>query len=349
VADDLERAIARQRNALLRIERNGASAIVQTYQAVERRLKYNLDLLTYELERAKAARIEVKPGWLFAQSQYQTLITELGEATLAFIHRAIATVTANQREAVGRAPTDAERLILSALGPAPRYARDMMLQRFTKLPAPQLEHLIGRAGDGQPLGNLLAEIVPASVTAAKNALAYGVATGQNPRIIAQDVQVRTGMARTRALAVARTETLGAYRHVAQERFKDSRVVQQWEWRAKLDARTCPSCMAMNGTLHPISEPLASHPNCRCVSTPRTASWAELGFTGIPDNRPPSESPEDRFAQLPEAEQLAILGATRLNAYNEGLISMGDLVHDTHSQRWGRGRRMATLQEMGLRV
>lgn len=345
----LERQIARQRNALLRIEHNGARQIIATYQAVEGRLKENADLLTREIAEARAAGIEVRPGWLFAQQRYRTLLAELQRSTLDFLHRAQGAIIDMQAAAVARAPEDAERLIFAALGPAPRRDVTQLRSTFGKLPAAALHQMIGRASNGQPLGDLLGEIVPDAVEAVRDSLAYGVATGQNPRVIADDVIVRSGMSRTRALAIARTETLGAYRTVTKDRFQGTKIVSEWEWRAALDARTCPACAAMNGTRHPVSEPLASHVNCRCTMCPRTPSWAELGFHGIPDGRPPALSPEQRFSALPEANQLAILGRARLEAYDAGEITLAEMVQETHSKRWGAGRRATSLTELGLRI
>lgn len=345
----LERQIASQRRALLRIEQNGARQIIATYRSVETRLKGNLDLLTREITEARANGIEVRPGWLFAQERYRTLLAELQHSTLDFLHQALTTIKGMQAAAIERAPGDAEKLILATLGPAPREAVRELQARFGKLPAEALRHMIGRASNGEPLGQLLSEIAPSAEEAVRNSLAYGVATGQTPRVIADDVIVQSGMSRTRALAIARTETLGAYRSITKERFMGSRIVQQWEWRAALDARTCPACAAMNGTKHPATEPLASHPNCRCSMSPLTPSWDELGFHGIPDNRPPSLTPEQRFDALPEADRLAILGHARLDAYNAGEITLADLVEDTHSDRWGDGRTAKSLTALGLRV
>lgn len=343
----LERAIRNQRRALLAIERKGAQEIVRAYHIVEARLKQNLDLLTREIAHARSQGIEVKPGWLFAQERYRQLLIELQNSTLEFLHSALATITEMQTQAVSRAPSDAEKLILASMGPAPHEATTYLRATFGKLPAAALHMMIGRASDGQPLGELLSEIVPSSVEAVRHSLAYGVATGQHPRVIADDVVVRSGMSRTRALAIARTETLGAYRAVTQRRYNESKVVDSWEWRAALDNRCCAACAAMNGTIHPVTEPLASHPNCRCVAVPRTPSWAELGFHGIPDTRPKYRSPEERFGALPEAEQLAILGRARLDAYNAGKITLADMVAETRSERWGVGRATKPLAALGL--
>ncbi len=48
--------------------------------------------------------------------------------------------------------------------------------------------------------------------------------------------------------------------------------------------------------------------------------------------------------MPESDRLAVLGRAKLDAYNDGRITLADLVRPTHSERWGRGVRVATLQE-----
>jgi SPP1 gp7 family putative phage head morphogenesis protein len=343
----LEELIAQQRAELMRVESNGAGAITAAYKRVEERLSANLAALISDIEAARAARVEVRPNWLISQHRYQQLLAELQEETLAFLHRAIRAVTGMQEAAVERAPKDAEDLAVSALGNGPATAVARVRQGFTRLPAPQIERLVGFAGDGKPLGDLLAELGPEQSQAAKDSLAYGVATGQSPRVIASDVATKTGIARQRALTIARTEMLRPYREVTHDRFKASPVVTGWTWLATLDARTCPACAAMNGTEHTDDETLESHPNCRCAAAPRTKSWADLGFPNVPDTRPPVVTPAERFAALPEADRLAILGARRLAAYEAGEITLAEMVRKTESPRWGGGRRATTLTELGV--
>jgi SPP1 gp7 family putative phage head morphogenesis protein len=343
----LEELIQRQRAELMKVERNGASAITATYKRVEEKLGANLALLISDIETARSEKVEVRPNWLVTQHRYQRLLAELQEETLAFIHRAITEVTGMQRAAVERAVKDAEDLTVKALGPGPEAAVAQVRQNFGRLPGRQLERLVGFAGDGKPLGELLAELGPEQSKAARDSLAYGVATGQSPRVIASDIATKTGIAKARALTIARTEMLRPYREVTHERFQASQVVTGWTWLAVLDARTCPVCAAMNGTEHTDDETLDSHPNCRCTAAPRTKSWADLGFAGIPDVRPPVLTPEQRFAALPEGDQLAILGARRLDAYNAGDITLAEMVRKTESKRWGPGRRATTLTELGV--
>jgi hypothetical protein len=122
-------------------------------------------------------------------------------------------------------------------------------------------------------------------------------------------------------------------------------VKGWIWIAEVNA--CPVCSAEHGSEHGLDETLDSHPGCRCSMMPVTLSWADLGFPNVPETRPTIEPGADRFAKLPEADKLLILGRARLEAYNAGEITLADMVRDTRSARWGAGKRMASLDELGV--
>lgn len=344
----LEREIARQRAELLRIEQNGASELVRTYQHTERQLEANLSELTRQIEDARAAGIEVRPGWLVAQGRYQRLIGDLQRSTLDYLHRAISTIHNGQGAAVEKAPGNGRALTVKALGPGPERAVAQIENRFGRLPSQALENLVGFAGDGNPLGRLLAEIAPATTKSVKDSLAFGVAAGKHPRVIAADVMTKANVSRTRALTIARTETLRAYRTASAMEYRNSQAVETWTWFCAVDERSCISCIAEDGTVHPVTEEFNSHPACRCTQVPNTPSWRELGFPNIPDNRPALPAQGERFASLPPDAQLAIMGRPRLEALHSGEMDLGDLVRQTRSRRWGGGRRPATLTELSLR-
>lgn len=156
----------------------------------------------------------------------------------------------------------------------------------------------------------------------KRELLRGVAVGANPRQTAARMLARTegrfngGL--TRALVISRTETLDAYRagaRVAQHLNAD--VLAGWVWTAELDKRTCPACFAMHGTEHDLDESGPDgHQQCRCARTPLTKTWRELGFD---IDEPPSAMQDagEVFDGLDPAEQLAVLGRRRYDAYRAG--------------------------------
>ena len=153
-------------------------------------------------------------------------------------------------------------------------------------------------------------------------LIRGVAAGANPRATAARIVARAegrfngGL--TRALNIARTETLDAHRaatQLAQAQHTD--VLAGWQWVSALDTRTCPSCWAQHGTIHDLSAPgPLDHQQGRCARVSVVKPWSDLGFD---IEEPPSLVPDaaTRFETLPSEEQLAILGPTRYEAWVRG--------------------------------
>ena len=115
------------------------------------------------------------------------------------------------------------------------------------------------------------------------------------------------------------------------------MLDGWVWHAEITGpsrtRTCPSCWAKHGTLHPMSEPgPIDHHQGRCSRTPKTKSWADLGFD-IPE--PADETPDARetFDGLPEADRIAIMGRRRLQLLDAGDIKWADLSQLRTTRGW----------------
>jgi SPP1 gp7 family putative phage head morphogenesis protein len=339
-----EREIAKQRRRLMAIESNGMSEIARSYQVVLKNLNAHLSALVKRIDEAEAAGVEVRPGWLAAQDRYRSLIAQHEASTLDYLQSCITTILDTKKAAVELANGDVPALTRAVLGRAPAAAEAFVANSFSRLPAEQMARLVRNAADGRPLGSLLAEIAPQATRGVKDALLSGVARGASIRNIAADVRKASGLAQSRAMLITRTETIRAYRETALEGYRGSEVVTGWIWIAEVNA--CPVCTAEHGSEHTLDEDFASHPGCRCTPLPQTRSWSELGFD-LPDARPEIVAGADRFASLPEADRLAILGRSRFDAYEGGKITLHDMVRDTHSPRWGDGKRTATLVELGI--
>lgn len=156
-------------------------------------------------------------------------------------------------------------------------------------------------------------------------LARSVAVGDNPREAArrmvQGLRQPFDGGLTRALVIARTENLDAYRAAAQTTQDANRdVLAGWRWVASLSRRTCPSCVAHHGELHSLDEPgPEDHHQGRCARVPVTKSWAELGFHGISE---PGGTLRDgdgvRWLESQPAEvQRDVFGPKRYEAYKAG--------------------------------
>lgn len=338
-----EQALARQRARQRREEQARIGRILDAYSMVQQRLDHDLDLLTDQIQQAQDQGVEVRPGWLFAQARYRSLLGDLTERTHDFLQVAAAITREGQKTAVTDAVQDGRELARLALR-GPKSVVATVTARWDRLPAPAFEHLIGRAGDGTPLAHLFAEIAPLAPTEVRDALAFGVAAGRHPSVIARDVRKVANITPNRALTIARTEVIRSHREAVTKTWQQTGAVAGWVWRSARDTRTCPVCWALDGTEHEISEGMQSHPCCRCARIPRMRTWAEMGLLGLPERQPVTSTGPDVFARLSEADKLAILGRARLNAYNAGQITLADLVQPTHSDRWGPGVRLRALRE-----
>lgn len=153
-------------------------------------------------------------------------------------------------------------------------------------------------------------------------LVRGIASGSGPRETARRMIKRAeggfngGL--SRALTIARTETLDAHRAAAAESHQaNASVLAGWIWMTNLSSRTCPACIGMSGTEHKLSEPgPQGHANCRCSRVPQTKTWRELG---IDIDEPPSTKPDagEWFAGQDEKTQRGILGPARYDAWKKG--------------------------------
>lgn len=88
-----------------------------------------------------------------------------------------------------------------------------------------------------------------------------------------------------ALRIARTSQLYAARRGVQVVYERNGV-ERWMWSANIgNPRTCLACVAMHGTIHPVSQTLNDHWLGRCAPLPITPRWEELGILGADEREP----------------------------------------------------------------
>lgn len=276
-----EREIARQHARLLRVETNGLSEIVRSYQVVLKGLNRDLAALDEKIEAARAAHTRLGPSWLVRQARYQELIAQHERLILGFIHDSIEQIEGSKGSAIGLANVDAPKLASTMAGPAPAPAHAAISNSFSRLPEAQVDFLVRHAADGGSLGGLLAEIAPQATQAVKDALVSGVARGIGVRRMATEIHKASGIAQNRALTISRTEVIRAYRETSRTLYQRSDVVRGWTWFAQPDA--CPVCQAEQGSFHSLDEVMATHPACfpagTAVSGPTPAGATKRWYDG----------------------------------------------------------------------
>jgi SPP1 gp7 family putative phage head morphogenesis protein len=108
----------------------------------------------------------------------------------------------------------------------------------------------------------------------KSVLTRGILEGKNPRDVGEMLLNRmSAIGRTRAMALAQTETIRAHAEASLTRFERyglDQVNGRAEWIAAKDSRTCPKCKAVDGVVYRIQDArglIPMHPRCRCAWLP----------------------------------------------------------------------------------
>ena len=195
------------------------------------------------------------------------------------------------------------------------------IQAWTRVENRSLDAIVRRSTE--QITSAAAPIDVETHDVVRRELIRGVAAGTNPRATAARIVRRAEQGfnggLTRALTIARTETLDAHREGArlgQSQLAD--VLSGWAWLSKLDARTCPSCWAQHGRLHSLDEPGPhDHQQGRCARMPVVKPWADLGFDDIDEPDPAIPDAAARFDALSPERKLQVLGPARYTAWARG--------------------------------
>jgi SPP1 gp7 family putative phage head morphogenesis protein len=324
---DILRVIENHQAALDRGGRATSSRLVDEYSKSWKRINADLEKLVQKIAEAQARGEVVNPSWLFREDRYRQLLRQVEREINDFSRFAYKRIQTAQADVIGVAQRHATSILRTGA------AQAGVQTSFATLPTGAVENILATTGPRSPLQTIFASMGKQTAESVGSALVSGVVAGRSPRLVAREVQRVSGMPLSRALTIARTETLRAYREASRQTYQQNGdVVEGWIWHAALDARGCLVCWAKHGSRHPLSEPFSGHPNCRCAMVPEISGWS------------PSITPgATEFAQLSAAEQEAILGPSKFRAYKDGAVTLDNLVKETHSPVWG-----TTVSERSLR-
>lgn len=365
----LDDVIAAFQQHILRNERAAASAMVRVYADGWKRVKAKLGLLQTEYDKTIANGEPIGLSWIYQNSRLTDLQTLIGKELGRFTGIAGTKITAAQRKVIEESLTFSRDEMILRLGP--QYDVSDAL-RVTSLPTRSIEAMVGVNRPGSPLKILFHGINADGAKDASDALVEGMMLGYNPRKIAPMIRDALGVQLNRALTISRTEIMRAQRIATEANYNaNSDIVKGWTWVADLSS-ACPMCMAEHGTEHPVGEKMSSHPNCRCVETPITMTWEEIGekfgfdFSGVSDAGPSFEEIAKKYNMSPEQvaryqnrqltgetyfnnlkadEQRDLLGQGKYDAWKDGKFEFSQLVKDTYSPVWGEGKATASLKDL----
>ena len=363
-------AIGEFQERLLRNERRAAAQMVRVYADSWKRIKARLAVLQKEYERAQSQGQDVGLGWLYQQQRLSSMQALVAKELAHFAKYAEGSVSAQQARVIAESLQFSRDMTILSLGAEYDGQGRFAVKTLHK---GAIEALIGATQQGSALDRLFRQIREDGAKAAEDALVQGIVLGYNPRKIAPLIRDALGVQLNRALTISRTEVMRAQRVATAENYKQNAdVVKGWRWVAALTGNTCPVCLSLHGSEHPVTEVQKGHICCCCTSVPITKSWEELSaeygvdFSGVEKAGPsfadvakkygitPEQqrtyanrklSGEAYFRSLSAEEQRAILGPSKWLAWKDGKFGFDALSRKTYSAVWGEGVRQASLVEL----
>jgi SPP1 gp7 family putative phage head morphogenesis protein len=336
---------------------NTAAIMITAYGEVwAERIKPEIDSLTAEIEEDIAAGKDPARARLERQARFAQLEQDVAAEMERLRTQFAALIDQDVRSVAERAEREAQDLMVAGIGAPPGVNVSGV---FNRLPTAALENITGVLQPGSPLRKILDPLGDDAATAVGKALKRGVALGYNPKKIAREARQAFGGNMARALTVARTETIRAYREASRQTYEaNPDIVRQWVWLSARQARTCGVCWAMHGTEHPVDQPMGSHPNCRCTMVPKTRSYnaiaRQYGLPPPPEGWPSGPNVKelvgngaDLFDKLSDEDKLRILGPSKFAAFKAGALKLGDLVAEHEDPDWGLVRGEKSLGALGL--
>ncbi|MFN7931528.1 MAG: hypothetical protein U0Y68_27080, partial [Blastocatellia bacterium] len=208
------------RAALLRRDADALREITAAYDRFVTSIQLSVSALGAQAQRARAAGETVNATWLFRERRLQLLLAQAEQQLRYFTAQLNTRITNDQSAAVSVAQVHTQQM-LRAVGVEAEIT-------YSRLPTAAIETLVGFSGDGSPLANLLAKLPGDATARIRETLIASVGLGRSPRQTASQIKDALDGNRARALTIARTETLRAYREASRQTAQQAGV-NRWMW------------------------------------------------------------------------------------------------------------------------
>lgn len=254
------------RRAILAQDQTLADQIAAQYRQAFGRFHQRLQKLLQQLQQARQAAedddaVFNAQVWLYQFQRLDSLLFAAQQDFDSFSRQAQDMVRQQVHSAFSTGEQDALSLLQSSNAKA-----------VFGVPNPDaIDVLLKRLAAPEQISQLFAKMDRLTLDLIRKRMLLGASLGEGPRQLAADLANALKIPLNRALTIARTESINAYRSAALDTYRaNSDVVEGWIWSAAAGA--CPFCASMDGTLHDLSETLDSHPNCRCGMLPKVVSY-----------------------------------------------------------------------------
>ena len=317
------------RAQLMAMDVNQFAVMTRRWLVIERSLEGLMFMLSSDMSQIQADGGDVSLAKVMRLERYQRLLAQL-QSELGEYNRWLEQVITDKQASYGaigiQASTDAINAVYSAGG--------VVTADFATLPVDAIQNMVGLAGNGSPLFDLLQEAFPTTADAVTRMLIQSTALGTNPRETARLMARGMEAGLQRSMLIARTEQLRVYREAAMQNYKASGVVSGWMRISARDLRVCPACLfADDGSIHPLTEEFPEHPSGRCSPVPRVIDMPKIEW----------QTGQDWFGGLTEADQRGLIGNTRHNAWQAGKLNLNEIAMIKPNSTWGPSLQVAPLR------
>lgn len=242
------------REQLLALDAKTASKMAAAYRQGYKRMYDRMMAVGKLIEDAKAAGEPVHPADLFQHERWTQAYNAIRDELTAYKQAAAGHVTDAQGAAIDLGGAHTDGLMRASLG-------DDVGQGFSfaTVNDANVRAMVGMASGGGPIARLFESITTQEVAdRSRHLLTQAAVLGTNPEVLARQLRGPLAIPMWRAMTIARTETMRAYREAQRQSIVENQsILEGWVWLSAKDARTCEVCWAQDGKLFPIESVTAT--------------------------------------------------------------------------------------------
>lgn len=315
------------RNRLDGMEASLMDDMGRRWLGIERRLESDISALANEMARRAAQGETITPAMAYRSERYKILQRQIQAEVMKYNKDYAVDYISGAQERYATLGLQASQDALVSMYPSPLSAQ------FNRINLDAVNDMIGFAGDGSPLYKLLKEDYPVTTDGIVDALIDGLVRGQNPTQTARAMVEAMGSGLDRALTIARTETLRAYRTASVEQYRQSGVTSGFKRLVARD-EACLACLVLDGEVYELEAEFDDHPNGRCTVVPIIAGMDE----------PQWQTGQEWLAEQSEERQREIMGNTRFDLWRGG-VPLDAFATKTHSDVWGDTPAIVNIRDL----
>ena len=295
---------------LLAVDRETAIKIIEKYSMLNKRIDVVFNRLYEQLKRQQRSGAVFNETSILQTGLYDKLYKAINTELVKVSKSVTVLITRNQKKSGNLAIKSSK-----AIGKANLQEINSKL-KFATLDKSAINFMSGFLGNGQPIESVVQLIPDLIQNEIKDKLAGLTVQTIAKNKAKEDIKNAIGQGLHKSLIISRSEAMRVFRNVThQSNLKNGNLGSRWVWVARYSKSTCASCIALSGTIHPISEEMRSHPRCRCYQlflADGVESNIELGVEWLKK-------------QDPKTQKSVIGSNIGFEAYKSGILELNDFV------------------------